>query len=105
MQVEYDRDGGLFQGLATTVSFLIGLMLQGGDVLLHSVTQRCKSSKSLAAKLAKPEKEYRCLTLPITVLRHFNDEALLTHAGGVPPKRSALYGVFYRPMPVRTKTT
>jgi hypothetical protein len=32
MHAEFDRDGALFQGLATTVSSLIGLMLQGGDV-------------------------------------------------------------------------
>lgn len=62
IRAEYDRESGLYKDFAATVTSLIERMLQGGGVQLHSITQRCKSPKSLAAKLVKPEKEYTCLS-------------------------------------------
>lgn len=55
---DYDREVGLYQDLASTTAALLQKMMQGAGVQLHSITQRCKDRKSLAGKLAKPEKEY-----------------------------------------------
>lgn len=59
---EYNQQIGTYQDLATTAASLLAQMLQGEGVQLHSITNRCKSSKSLAGKLAIPEKSYNQLS-------------------------------------------
>lgn len=58
---EYAKSHDGYEKLSSTAANLLDLLLKREGIQVHSVTHRCKSTESLAAKIARPEKDYEKL--------------------------------------------
>jgi ppGpp synthetase/RelA/SpoT-type nucleotidyltranferase len=59
---DFDKYQMRYSDFANATSRLLGDLLDEQSISVHSITQRCKSKKSLEEKINRPEKRYRNLS-------------------------------------------
>ncbi|XKH02154.1 hypothetical protein LG325_05055 [Marinobacter nauticus] len=78
MLEQYDRDRGLYDDLAASMSSLIGVLIASSGVSPHSISSRVKERTSIARKIEKKDK-YDSLNqitdiVGIRIITHYSDE-------------------------------